>query len=91
MALGALRAIREAGLQVPYDVAVIGFDDVPFSALSTPTLSTIRQPISLLGEETTTMLINHLESGSNQAVSKILPVELVVRESTALAVGSKRF
>ena len=83
MALGAIRAIREAGLRVPQDIAVIGFDGVPFSALSSPSLSTISQPIGLLGEEATRTLIYLLENDVPQALYKILPVELVVRESTS--------
>jgi LacI family transcriptional regulator len=83
MALGALRAIREAGLRVPQDIAVIGFDGVSFSALSSPSLSTVSQPISMLGEEATRTLIYLLENDVPQALYKILPVELVVRESSA--------
>jgi len=82
IALGALRAIHEAGLRVPQDVAVIGFDGIPFAALANPPLSTIRQPIELLGIETTQMLIDLLEAVTSQASHKILPVELVVRESS---------
>jgi LacI family transcriptional regulator len=87
MALGAIRAIREAGLRVPQDIAVIGFDGVPFSALSSPSLSTISQPIGMLGEEATRTLIYLLENDVPQALYKILPVELVVRESTSEIVG----
>jgi DNA-binding LacI/PurR family transcriptional regulator len=83
MALGAMRAIREAGLRVPEDIAIIGFDDVPFAALSNPPLSTVRQPVGALGEEATKNLIYLLENDVPQALYKILPVELVVRESTA--------
>lgn len=90
MALGALRAIREAGLRVPQDVAVIGFDNVPFAALSNPSLSTISQPIGQLGEESTSMLIDLLEQAPAQPMSKILPVELVMRESTAYKVDGKK-
>ena len=87
MALGALRAIREAGLRVPQDIAVIGFDGVPFSAVSNPPLSTISQPIGMLGEEATRTLIYLLENDVPQALYKILPVELVVRESTSKTVS----
>jgi len=86
MALGALRAIREAGLRVPQDIAVIGFDGVPFAALSTPSLSTVSQPIGALGEEATRTLIYLLENDVPQALYRILPVELVERESTSRTV-----
>ena len=87
MALGALRAIREAGFQVPHDIAVIGFDDVPFSAVFSPPLSTISQPIDLLGEEATQTLIHLLNNAVPDALYKTLPVELVIRESTARRVA----
>ena len=82
MALGAMRAIREAGMDVPRDIAVIGFDDIPYAALSTPPLSTIRQPISLIGAETARVLIEFLEHDEPTPSHTMLPVELVVRESS---------
>jgi LacI family transcriptional regulator len=82
IALGAMRAIREAGLDVPSDIAVIGFDDIPFAVMSQPPLSTIRQPISLIGAETTRELIEYLEHDEPEVQQKVLPVELIVREST---------
>jgi LacI family transcriptional regulator len=91
MALGALRAIREAGLDVPKDIAVIGFDGVPYAALSNPPLSTISQPIGLLGAETTKALIDLLENDPPEVTHKVLPVELVVRESTARTVKATFF
>ncbi len=87
MALGAIRAIREAGFLVPQDIAVIGFDDVPFSAVFSPPLSTISQPIDLLGEEATQTLIHLLDNAVPGGLYKTLPVELVIRESTARMVA----
>src|SRR5689334_5478381 len=49
MAMGALRAITEAGLRVPADIAVVSFDDLPAAAYANPPLTTIRQPIAELG------------------------------------------
>jgi len=82
MAFGAIRAIREAGLRVPDDIALVGFDGVPMAAVSDPPLSTINQPIGKLGEETTQTLIYVLENKVPHALYKILPVELIVRESS---------
>jgi len=82
IAIGALRAIREAGLEVPHDIAVIGFDDISFAAMAHPPLSTIRQPITMIGAETTRELIEYLEQDEPEIQNVVLPVELVVRESS---------
>jgi DNA-binding LacI/PurR family transcriptional regulator len=78
LALGALAAAREAGLRVPDDVSVVGFDDVPAAAWSHPALTTVRQPLLRKGE-----LAGRLLSGGDGRREVILPVELVVRGSTA--------
>lgn len=81
MAVGALRALREAGLRVPQDIAVMGFDGLPASEQSVPALTTIRQPVTRTGERAVQML-NDLISGAAMApVVEVMPVELVVRES----------
>jgi LacI family transcriptional regulator len=82
MALGAMRAIREANLRVPEDIAVVGFDDLPFAALTTPPLTTVRQPVSQLGEEATRLLIQLLEGDGAVPPGKTLPVELQIRGTT---------
>lgn len=81
MAVGALRALREANLRVPEDVAVIGFDDMPFAARTTPSLSTIRQPIQRSGELATETLIDMIQHPQATTRRVILPTELVVRAS----------
>ncbi len=81
MAIGALRALREAGFQVPQDVAIVSFDGLPASEMSIPALTTIRQPVVDTGARAVQML-NDLVSGATTApVVEIMPVELVVRES----------
>jgi len=81
MAIGALRALREAGKRVPDDVAVIGFDDMPFSAHSNPPLSTVRQPIHRTGMVAAETLID-MTSHPNGAPRRIvLPTELIIRAS----------
>ena len=81
-AFGAIRAIREAGLKIPEDVAVIGFDDLPSCLRHNPPLTTIHQPIHQLGVVAAQMLIDQLESKAAFSPQRvILPVELVERAS----------
>ena len=81
MALGALRALDEAGLRVPDQIAMVGFDDMPFAATTKPPLTTIRQPIAEIGEEAVRMLISLVEGTSAGPCQVVLPTHLVIRES----------
>ena len=82
-AFGVLRAAQSLGLHVPRDLSVVGFDDVTASALTTPALTTVRQPLQDMGAAAVTMLLE-LASGSLPAVSKrIFDTSLIVRQSTA--------
>lgn len=78
-AVGALRALRERGLRVPDDVAVVGFDDVPIAVDSDPPLTTVRQPLEAMGRQMARMLIDLADGG--QATSVTLDVALVPRDS----------
>jgi len=77
IALGAIRALRSAGLAVPGDVSVVGYDDMLLSRLSTPALSTIRQDNLRAGK---LLVASILESASDD-LPTLLPTELIVRES----------
>jgi LacI family transcriptional regulator len=81
MALGVLRALREAGKRVPDDVAVVGFDDLPQATTADPPLTTVRQPIQRAGALAVEMLIDILENGADPPRRIILPTELVIRDS----------
>jgi LacI family transcriptional regulator len=83
MALGSLRALQEAALRVPDDIAIIGFDDLPPSAQAHPPLTTVRQPVEMLGGMSVEMLLNIVNNkDKNQSPEQvILPSELVVRAS----------
>jgi LacI family transcriptional regulator len=81
-AAGALHAIRGAGLRVPDDVAVVGFDDVPLATYTEPTLTTVRQPLREMGERATRMLMAHFDGTSLSGAPEVLPTALVVRGST---------
>jgi LacI family transcriptional regulator len=84
MALAALQAIRDAGLQPARDVAVVGFDDLEAAALAHPPLTTIRQDRQELGTLAATNAIELIEDPDAPPRSTVLPVELVVRGSSAL-------
>jgi LacI family transcriptional regulator len=79
-ATGALMALRRAGLRIPQDVAVVGFDDVPIARHLNPPLTTVRVPIEQTGYIAATRLIQLLETGETEANS-VLPVDLVIRQS----------
>jgi LacI family transcriptional regulator len=81
MALGAIRAIQDHGLCVPNDVSVVGYDDLPISATSAPTLTTVRQPIQEIGSTAVQGIIGLLEGSLKTPFQKILSAHLVVRES----------
>jgi LacI family transcriptional regulator len=82
MALGALRALRAAGIRVPEDIALVGFDDIPLASQTTPPLTTIRQQILQIGALASQLLLNLLDRPGSPPVQKILPTELVIRESS---------
>jgi len=81
MALGAMKAIQEAGLRVPEDIAVIGFDDVPLAAQSDPALTTVNLPVHERGYVAAAMLLDMIEGKNTEVRQVLLPTELIVRES----------
>jgi DNA-binding LacI/PurR family transcriptional regulator len=83
LALGAIRAVRRAGLDVPKDVSIIGYDDSAFMTCTDPPLTTVRQPIEAMGRAAVELLANQI-SGNTVAPDELLfEPELVVRASTA--------
>ena len=85
LALGAIRAVRRAGLSVPGDVSVVGYDDSAFMNCTDPPLTTVRQPIESMGKAAVALLINQMESMSVYPEELLFEPELVVRGSTAPA------
>lgn len=79
--LGTLLAIKELGLRCPQDVALVGFDDHPWAAVSDPPLTVVRQPSRLLGSRAAEMLCALIDGRQPDKTSLILPCELVVRQS----------
>lgn len=81
-AIGAIRALRDAGMEVPDDVAVVGFDDIPSAAYNTPSLTTIRQPLRRMGEIAAQTLLERLRTKGAALPEVAVEPELVIREST---------
>ena len=81
MAMGAMRAAREAGLQVPQDMAFVGFDDLPLAPLATPPLTTVRQPVNQFGSAAVEILVDLIENGIRPPRRVMMVTELVIRES----------
>lgn len=85
MALGVMRALTEAGLRVPEDVSLIGFDDVPEAEFFTPPLTTVRQDFDELGRRSLAMLLGQISSQPVETDTSRVPATLVVRDSVAAA------
>jgi len=81
MAIGALQAITEAGLRIPDDIAVIGFDDLSLAASARPPLTTIRQPVLQTGTLAVETMIDLLRNGTEPPRHIVLSTELVIRET----------
>jgi LacI family transcriptional regulator len=81
MAIGAMRALREAGKRIPQDVAVVGFDDIPAAEYAEPPLTTIRQPMREVGAVAARLLIQSIEQDEPPRGEVLLQPELIRRES----------
>jgi LacI family transcriptional regulator len=84
-ALGAIRAFHEAGLRVPQDISVIGFDDIQGVAFTNPSLTTVRQPLVHMGRLAAQILVARIEGAKDYPAEIPIEPELVVRQSTARA------
>ncbi|MFF3489915.1 LacI family DNA-binding transcriptional regulator [Streptomyces sp. NPDC002795] len=83
LALGAVRAARRAGLSVPGDVSVVGYDDSAFMNCTEPPLTTVRQPIEAMGRAAVELLVAQIQGGTVPPGELLFEPELVVRGSTA--------
>ena len=84
-AIGSIRAFQEAGLRVPDDVSVVGFDDIRIAVHNNPSLTTVRQPLQQMGEIAARTLLNRIEHPEDYVPEIAIEPELVVRRSTAIA------
>lgn len=93
-ALGVIRGLSEAGLEVPRDCSVIGFDDIDAAGYYNPPLTTIRQPMLRMGEEAASALLDCVNAGQKkkkaQVVHRVLEPEMIVRKSTGPPHKAKR-
>lgn len=83
IAIGAMNALKEKGLRIPEDISIVGFDDIYFSSLVTPALTTVRQPSYEIGYLAIETLIDILEGRENMRDKVEIKLELIVRESTS--------
>lgn len=88
MALGCMSVLRDAGLAIPDDVGVAGFDDIPLAHYATPPLTTMKVHIAELGERATIALLARMRGADDSPPLQILAPELVIRASTARAGAS---
>lgn len=82
MALGAIRASRRAGLSVPGDISVVGYDDSAFMNCTEPPLTTVRQPIEAMGKAAVDVLVGLIDADTVESEELLFEPELVVRGST---------
>jgi DNA-binding LacI/PurR family transcriptional regulator len=88
MAFGAISAIKEAGLSVPEDVSVVGYDDIIFTSMFYPPLTTIQQPLFEMGGLAAQGLIDRINQGEQyESIKRVLPVKLVIRKSCQAVQG----
>jgi LacI family transcriptional regulator len=89
MAIGAMRELMAGGVRVPADIAVVGFDDIFLGTLLAPSLTTVRQPMRLLGERACSLLLRRIADPLLRHRVELLPTELIVRESCGCPSGSR--
>ncbi len=90
IAAGATKALREARLHTPNDVSVVGFDDMPLASYFDPPLTTVRQDLFQIGAQAAQLLIRAVENPDAPKEHRLLPAELVVRNSTGPPDGKRR-
>jgi LacI family transcriptional regulator len=90
MAIGAMRAAADMGVQIPETVSIVGFDDIRLAAFVDPRLTTIHQPIDRVGKTAAELLLRLLSGQEDHPQQVTLQPELVVRKScSALTTGSR--
>ncbi len=85
MALGAIQQFRAAGINVPRDVSVVGFDDIAFASLTEPSLTTVSLPRREMGNHAVNALMETINKPTKNGVEIPISTQLVIRQSTARA------
>ena len=88
MAIGVVKALARAGVRVPEDVAVVGFDDIFPGSLCDPPLTTVHQPMRMLGERACARLLERIANPGLRPATELLPTELVLRSSCGCPPGT---
>lgn len=83
MAIGLYRGLREKDLRVPQDLSIMGYDDIDLDEYVQPKLTTVHQPIMQMGEQATDLLVDRIQHPNAEVKTIHLPVNLVIRDSTA--------
>jgi LacI family transcriptional regulator, galactose operon repressor len=89
-AAGAMKAVQAAGMRVPEDVGVVGFDDIPLASYTGPPMTTVHQPMRQLGASAAELLIGHFQGKPLPQAPTVLPTTLIARGSTASPVFAEQ-
>ena len=81
-AAGVIQGLRDAGVTIPDDVAVVGFDDIPLAAHTEPRLTTVRQPLREMGTAAARMLLSSCDGAPLAQTRQVIPTTLIVRGSS---------
>ena len=83
LALGAIKALKEKGVKIPKDISIIGFDDIPYSAVSSPALTTVHVQRKQIGKLAVEQLLKIKKDKKNKPVKTLITGSLIIRDSVA--------
>lgn len=82
IAYGVIDAVKKEGLRIPEDISIVGFDDIPYSRLVSPPLTTVSQPVRKKGRIAAELLMHHI-NGNHKIIHEVLPIKIIVRDSVS--------
>lgn len=85
MAMGAIQALQAQGIKIPQQMSIVGFDNIPYAEFWHPSITTVSQPADEIGKRAVDMLVAMIEGQELTLESKILPTQLIVRDSSGAA------